>query len=59
MNSDARAKRAEANRLTIDHRVGSNPGELACKTCKEPWPCTGWEKAQELLRKALRLETNQ
>lgn len=49
--------RAEANRLTVDHRLGSEPGEPACRTCKGRWPCAGWEKAQGLLREAERLET--
>jgi hypothetical protein len=54
----AEQSRAEANRLVIDHRLGTDPKAQVCKTCKTSWPCKGWEKAQKLYRDAQRLETD-
>lgn len=52
---NARELRLEANRLTVDHREGYAPTGV-CQSCKAPWPCMGWQKAQQLLREAQRLE---
>jgi hypothetical protein len=53
---DPEKLRAEANRITVDHRPGDGPQDV-CK-CGKKWPCKEGLKAQKLYRKARKLETD-
>lgn len=47
--------RAEANALTVQHRVDLGIKRLKCR-CGANWPCLEWRRAEEMLREAQRLE---
>lgn len=47
--------RAEANVLMTEHRMLFVTGPRTCR-CRASWPCPGWERAEELLSEAHRLE---
>ena len=51
----AKALRAESNVLKVKHRMQFTTGPRKC-SCGKKWPCTEWEKAEELLKKAHELE---
>jgi hypothetical protein len=49
--------RAEANALKVGHRLKFAVGPTKC-TCGARWPCSEWERSEELLRQAHQIETS-